>query len=336
MMIAALFASSAANPGYAGAPAAVNAAGDGQEAAAGEELCVAGQKVEFVHLNRRWPGVVKGHSYGGDQCLVTSNMNTGSFMQDLEIDFADLRVFNGAPERGMPDVPGRASPASNAVSTTPGTRATDSRSNTSMVTTTPEEVLRIASRDHDLAVARYDGKFVRVTSLPGRIGISGNSMRLYADPSRYTASVLCLFEPERMSELRSVPDGAAVTVEGDANIAGAERINIQNCHVVAIGGQSAKAAIPSQPPMGKYICMQSGQGIGDLVLSRSSYTASGKTGFYSYSAGTGKFVFTSGNYAQWGWSGVWKTDSQSPGGVPEPRIDITDGGKLNIHCYPPK
>jgi hypothetical protein len=260
-------------------------------------------------------------------------MNTGSFMQDLEIDFADLRTYDGAPQRGVPDVPGNRAPARAQVAAPPGKTMP---SNGGTVVTTPEEVLRIAARDHDAAVARYDGKTVRVTSLPGRIGISGNTMRLYADPSRYTASVVCLFEPDHMGELRSIPDGAAVTVEGDANFAGAERINIQNCHLVTIGSGPQQVAAPGRPPMGKYICMQSGQGIGDLTLTPSTYIASGKTGNYSFDAASSRFRFTSGNYAEWGWTGVWKTDAQSPGGVPEPRIDITDGHRLNIHCYPPK
>jgi hypothetical protein len=260
-------------------------------------------------------------------------MNTGSYMQDLQIDFEDLRTYAGAPPKGVPDVPGNGQARPSQAAASP---AASMPSRAAVVNTTPEEVLRLTTRDHDAAVARYDGKRVRVTSLPGRIGISGNTIRLYADPSRYSASVVCLFEPGAMGELRSIPDGAAVTLEGDANIAGAERINLQNCQVIAIGARPQPASAPTRPPMGKYICMQSGRGIGDLLLAPSSYTASGKTGGYAFDAASGRFDFTSGAYASWGWRGMWKTDPQSPGGVPEPRIDITDGAKLNIHCYPPK
>jgi hypothetical protein len=277
--------------------------------------CTPGATVEFVYNHRRYPGLVDSVSTYPGKCVIRTDILSAPLVQGIDIPIADLRPLSGVSAAGIPEVPARGA----------------------MVSTTPEEVDAIAHREIAAAEARYDGKFVRVTARAGRARISENMLYLYADPSYYTRSVWCRFEPAQVDELRSLPTDVAVTVEGDAYFSRPYTVIIQNCRVVSVGGKPAAPLAPTnRPPLGTYICMNAGQGIGDLMLGNGSYTVGGKPGTYDYDPATGRMAFTSGSYKEWGWTGYWKTDAPLAGADPEPRIDIKESQGLRIHCYPPK
>lgn len=98
------------------------------------------------------------------------------------------------------------------------------------------------------------------------------------------------------------------------------------------GGRSAPAA----PPTGRYNCMNAGSSVGVLQFGGGRYSIAGVSGAYRYEPASRRLVWQGGAFAKWGWSGEWRTDAVFTRGPAEPRIELTDGRSLHVHCYAPK
>lgn len=270
----------------------------------GAALCRPGEKVEYAKAGRRYPGEVRGSD--GRHCQVYAP----DYMGVIDVEMADLRPFSGAPKgAGRPDVAAAGA----------------------AVALTAKQITALFDRDPVNTKAQLLGRRVRVTSELWHLGSDSASIR----SNLVQVAAKCWIEAADRAEWRDVRDGALITVEGTATDYGNTGIALQGCRLVRQGTAPVAQGGPARPPLGRYFCMNAGQGIGYVTLGATTYTVDGVTGSYRLDPASGRLAFTGGNYSKWGWAGAWRTDASSPGGRPEPRIALTDGKSLRISCYPP-
>lgn len=291
------------------------------QGASGAGLCKVGQKVEYANAGRRYLGTVQADN--GKTCVVYAK----AYMGAIDVAYVDLRPDSGVPENGKPDIPGAAS--------TPSAMAGANQAaakRPAPVATTTNEVYDAFRRDPAGAKARFTNRPLRFTGLADNL----RSDAIWFKPNLYETIAVCIVEPEDRAALRAVKEGAQVTVEGFGTPRGDDSIFIQQCRVAKQGAAPVAQAAMARPPVGRYICMNAGRGIGNVTLGASTYTVDGVTGNYRFDAATRRLTFTGGSYPKWGWTGEWRTDPAGSGGPPEPRIVLTDGKSLHISCFPPR
>ena len=203
---------------------------------------------------------------------------------------------------------------------------------TTVIDTSPEEAFADFNRDYAAARAKYFGRRVRISGVPSKL----QDGRLYFFRLGYDLAATCDFPDVARAQLARLKLGyQRVVVTGYAqDTAGRYTLRLDQC---VLNDVLANPPVASEHasilPYGRYNCTNAGQGAGFLDLAASTYTVGGVTGSYYFNPATSQITFRSGSYARWGWEGRWRTDARNPGGPIEPRIELSDGIKLNVRCY---
>lgn len=275
-------------------------------------FCTPGRVVEGK-LGGQWSSatVIKAHS---DECVV--QMMYAGVAQTVYLASVDIR-----------DAPSNASRAQQAAV------EGSARIGGDVVTTTPEQIYDDFYRDGVAATAKYIDRQVRITGVVH--SLVDREIRFFRGGYDLVAS--CNFPATAGPKLSRLQPGQSVTVTGyGESRVSHHNIRLSRCDLESTGVKVGTPGFAAAPPFGRYQCYAGGQPAGTLDFGGGNYVVSGVRGGYRYDATSRRITWLSGNYAKWGWKGVWEQGPKRSDGISDPRIALTDSQGLRVSCLPPR